>query len=183
LKQIKIRLIGGLGNQMFQLAAALNINGDKKILINSRYLSSYKAKRELDLRLILKQNNLIDYENKPRILHKLRLAKLGGPMRIRGLMNDMNYNNSLKCSSVHLDGYFSYVNQKYFSRNYFKALSKLVKVKKSFVVHNDECLIHVRGGDFIGTGWEKICNKSYYQKSFEFFKQIGVTKFKVITDD
>ena len=51
-----VRLAGGLGNQMFQLGAALLIackQGGRKVIIDDRALSLYKTSRRLELPLFI----------------------------------------------------------------------------------------------------------------------------------
>jgi hypothetical protein len=48
---------------------------------------------------------------------------------------------------------------------------------------NSRCVIHLRGTDFIGLGWNKLTPVDYYRKSIQKMKEIGVDSFDVVTDD
>ena len=79
MKTISIRLAGGLGNQLFQLGAALLIASKasyKTIVMDDYALSSYRVARECDLfRFINFSNSGVRIILKRRLLNRFRIPK------------------------------------------------------------------------------------------------------------
>lgn len=190
-KKIVVRLAGGLGNQIFQLGAGLlsaQKLGISKLILDDVALGNYKVKRT---------NNLIQFfdfskssisinfgENS---FTKFRFGKLL-PLKISywPLMSDKNFQiiiESQKCQSRYLDGYFQdCLTQKNFD-DIRKLLSRMF-ISKPFSYNKSACVIHIRGGDFVSLGWDKVNPPSYYHHAIEIMSNShNVEQFVVVTDD
>ena len=187
---IFLRLAGGLGNQLFQLGAAgcLSRNFDLPVSIDCSALSSYDTPRNISLDKILDLESFC-MNNDPYIdsmILKKRIPKLiGGNFFGNYFINDNNFTNFIEVkkqpTKVFLDGYFNgFVNQNIFNQS-VSLLSSFYKRKLS--LKKDTCAIHIRGGDFLKLGWDKI-TQEYYQTATNLVKnQNQNTKFVVYTDD
>lgn len=189
---IFLRLAGGLGNQLFQLGAAgcLSRNFDLPVSIDCSALSSYDTPRNISLDKILDLESFC-MNNDPYIdsmILKRRIPKLiGGNFFGNYFINDNNFTNFIEIkkqpTKVFLDGYFNgFVNQNIFNQS-VSLLSSFYKRKLS--LKKDTCAIHIRGGDYLKLGWDKI-TQEYYQTATNLVKnqnQNQNTKFVVYTDD
>jgi len=158
---IIIRLAGGLGNQIFQLAAGLQLAlkiKDTKITLDESALNSYDAKRENELLNffdLTKLNIEINFYNSA--FTKARLPKLL-PLKARKypFVSDKNFQYILKNPNKQfllIDGYF----QECLTQQDFDTEIKILKdifIQRSFK-KQDECVIHIRGGDFVKLGWNR----------------------------
>ncbi len=187
---ILLRLAGGLGNQIFQLGAALLLTkkiGLRKIVIDDSSLKSYKTKRQNELLNFFDFSKLdLEFQFKKVFLTKLRIPRLL-TLKIPGypFVSDKNFQNALKSPNhffIFLDGYFqSCLTQENFDEE--------VKIIKSILLPykiqvKDGCVIHIRGSDFTEIGWNKVTPKEYYVKAIEIMKsEYRQKKFYIITDD
>ena len=185
-----IRLVGGLGNQIFQLTAgclyAKKINC-KKIILDDRALNNYDAKRKNEL-LNFFDLSKFDFEVKieSMLITKLRIPKLF-PLKFSNypFVSDKNFQKTLKKpnkSFMVLDGYF----QESLTQENF---NEEIQILKNIFIPNklenkDGCVVHVRGGDFVKLGWNSITPKEYYIKAIETMQlKYNQTKFYIVTDD
>ena len=183
---VVIRLAGGLGNQIFQMGAALLLlqeRGKKntKLLVDDTALSSYFSSRESELINFFQFDESVQF--KKVFYTKFRLPKI---ITNQFFVSDKNYPSSLKCdfSYMLLDGYF----QDCFKQNQFEKMTAILRSKFITIINKpldySSVVIHIRGGDFISLGWDSICNYEYYQSAIDFFKkQHGISNFIVVTDD
>jgi len=172
---ILVRLAGGLGNQIFQLSAALLFAkkiGLNKISIDLSGLAKYesKHKNELvyffdfkDMEVNYVRNKIIDFRI-PKIL----------PLKLPfyPFISDKNFQISLKNPNKQfmiLDGYF----QDCLTQEDF---DKEIKILKEFFLptkyeqDDESCIIHIRGGDFVKLGWNVISPKEYYINAIKIMK-------------
>jgi hypothetical protein len=187
---ILIRLAGGLGNQIFQLGMGL-LFAEKsyisRIIIDSSALESYDAKRE---------NKLLSFFDFSKIevqitfqyvrLNKFRIPKLL-PLKILKypFVSDKNFQIILKNPNhffMLLDGYF----QRYLTQDDFNkevVLLKSIFIQSSFK-ENWDCVIHIRGGDFLELGWNKLTSREYYTSAMNTMtSEHNVNNFLIVTDD
>jgi hypothetical protein len=189
---IIIRLSGGLGNQIFQLGAGLLLaesRGIKRIILDDKSLNSYIVKRENALPFLFNFNSK-EYKIEVRALKvvKFRLPRLI-PFRFKNfpLISDRNFEKVLegrKGELFILDGYF----QKKLSQVSFDKVVNLVSniayPQVNVLNKKSDCVIHIRGGDFIDLDWNEITPYEYYVCAISMMSQnYGVDKFIVITDD
>lgn len=187
---IIVRLAGGLGNQIFQLGAALLLvkkYGIEKIIINDNSLNNYKTKRENELLNFFDFSKLdVEIKFKNVLIANLRIPKLF-PLKLPNypFVSDRNFQNIFYKANKYLmilDGYF----QKCLTQENFNEEVKILK--KIFIKNKLEkingCIIHIRGGDFVKLGWNNITPKEYYIKAIELMKKkYHQNKFHIVTDD
>jgi hypothetical protein len=185
-----VRLAGGLGNQIFQLGAALLLakkSGIKKIYIDDSALGNYDAKRENELLNFFDFSRLdFDVEFRNLSFVKLRIPKVL-PLNVSKFpfVSDKNFQtilNSPNKSFMLLDGYF----QKCLTQNNFDEEIQLLKkiCITSVIEKKSDCVIHIRGGDFVKLGWNSVTPKEYYFKAIETMKlKYNQNKFYIVTDD
>lgn len=175
---IYVRLSGGLGNQIFQLAAAIYLRkNNEDIFINTSFLSSYKVPRDLGLDKIFDLNNIgikICNSTFTNFIFITRTSKLIG-------VTDSNIKDySRRKKNIYLDGYF----QNFWSN---ESIANTFTVLKSYVLdcesnHNDNCVIHFRAADFLtDENFNIIPRKWYYDSILDMMQY--TSNFIVVTDD
>lgn len=194
---INIRLAGGLGNQIFQIAAGLLFAqqvDSNLVYLNESALGKYSVKRKNDL------FNLFDFnsdnylvEISASIVDDFRLARiLSFRTRLLPFVSDNNFTfklgnlvaNGSNVKNYYLDGYFqSCLSQKNFDEQ-VAILKNLKKNEFKNVAVHEGCLIHVRGGDFVKLGWSDVAPEDYYVKAIKYFSEhFKVENFYIVTDD
>lgn len=188
---IILRLSGGLGNQMFQLGAALLLAKSlnvENITIDDTSLNSYKVERQNNL------TSFFDFSLSPipiqfssNLITRLRLPRLF-PLRLKywPLISDRNFSYALKSKYfpiLLLDGYF----QKCLGQEDFDDITKLLS--QMFILQllddvQDKCVIHIRGGDFLKLGWDSVTPIEYYCRAIKHMSENYLVKeFLIVTDD
>jgi len=185
---VTVRLAGGLGNQIFQFAAALlYANGEQDIVLDTSGMSRYESKHTNEL---MKFFDLSHYNMSIReansYIAKMRLAKLFAFKIVDWpLIGDKNFEFSEEFEyhqNIFMDGYFQEgLTQQAFDKEV--ELLKPLLIRKNFAVESaDVCIIHIRGGDFVRLGWNTVTPKEYYQAAITHM-QTGNVKFHIVTDD
>ncbi|ADR19058.1 alpha-1,2-fucosyltransferase [Calditerrivibrio nitroreducens] len=185
-----VRLAGGLGNQIFQLGASILLAYNKKIdsvYIDTSNIKCYETKREYELYKFFDYTRFpIKIIEKTFFLNKLRLP-IHFPFQIPyyPFIGDKNFQFALNRASskfFFLDGYFQ---ESITQENFLDEINLLNQmfIPKFKEVFN-ECVVHIRGGDFIKLGWNVASSYDYYLKAIKIIiTNYGITKFNVITDD
>lgn len=189
---IKTRIYGGLGNQIFQLAASLLIREKNRQLIelNSHSAKYYKRPHKIELHNFFNlDQEEIEVVSSNNLILDSRITRLMAFKSIRTpFISDSNLNQYLKnysnfnFQSLFIDGYF----QHNITQEIFEDMKKsLLKIKKqSTHERTNAALIHVRGTDFIDLDWNRVVSKDYYSNAMLYFiKKYNIKKFNVITDD
>lgn len=190
---IFLRLTGGLGNQLFQVAAAamLSRHWNVGISIDCSALSSYKTPRKLSIDKIINLNELCLSNNTfdESIILKKRIPRImGGKFFGNYLVNDRNFLDSFMLKTrpnrIYLDGYFiESINQNFFDKSLNLMNSFFININNIFIQKNI-CNIHIRGGDFLELSWNLDNQKDYYIQHIEEIKsRCSDVKFIVSTDD
>ena len=189
------RIVGGLGNQLFQTAAFLKYRKQKEKVIISFLGDIHVPKRVNCLNYIFERPNWLYFDNSPYLnLPTQFIAKTSASLRFGSYLplisiNDrnfssINYRSSAK-SVLFLDGYF---NQKWSYLTLKKAFSQLklrqIELDKvSLQTCKKDVVIHLRGGDFLTIPNLNICDLEYYKKSISYAISKGYYSFKLITED
>ena len=189
------RIVGGLGNQLFQTAACLKYRKQKEKVIISFLGDIHVPKRVNCLNYIFERPNWLYFDNSSYLnLPTQFIAKTSASLRFGSYLplisiNDrnfssINYRSSAK-SVLFLDGYF---NQKWSYLTLKKAFSQLklrqIELDKvSLQTCKKDVVIHVRGGDFLTIPNLNICDLEYYKKSISYAISKGYYSFKLITED
>ncbi len=189
------RMVGGLGNQLFQTAALLKYRRDKEKVIISFLGDIHIPKRENCLNYIFEIPKwlYLDKSSKLSLSTKL-IAKISAALRFGSFfplisINDRNFylkKNHFKNKQIlFLDGYFNQ-NWEYEKLHELFSQLKLRKIKlneKNFKICNESVVIHIRGGDFLNIENLNICKSEYYRKSIKYFRNKGFKKFTIISED
>lgn len=152
---IILNIKGGLGNQLFQLIAALKFATDnnQKLYIYTGNLSAYETKRQFALDILIKDSpvEIKLIEKKKIFLNKFFLAFLGKVKCF--VINEKNYFSKIFPFLNIIDDYF--INSDYFDENVLRILNQTfdVKLYDTLITKVPEHLIknsigiHIRGTD------------------------------------
>jgi hypothetical protein len=187
---IVVNLIGGLGNQMFQYAAAkaLALEKNQKLYLNSCNFESYKLHK-----YGLPHFKLEGYDYKEPSKIKRKLIKLFRN-RIVFEEQEFNYNplfHNLKGNPIYLKGYFQ--SEKYFIK-YEKQIradfeiSSLLKDKTQatidFMKEVNSVSIHMRRGDYLLHEKHNTDKEQYYKKAMnEIERKVHSPVYFLFSDD
>ena len=189
------RMLGGLGNQLFQTAAILKYRRNKEKVIISFLGEIHVPKRVNCLKTIFELPDWLYFDNsrKLNLLNKL-FARSSAGLRFGSYLplvgiNDRNFNYNkskfLTQKILFLDGYF---NQEWDYKELYSLFSilklKPIKLDNDRQKLCDEnVLIHIRGGDFLSIKNLNICKIYFYKKSVEYAISKGLKTFVVISED
>ena len=189
------RMVGGLGNQLFQTAAFLKYRSKKEKVIISFLGDIHIPKRENCLNYIFEIPDWLYYDNSRKInLFTRFLAKSSAGLRFGSYapyigVNDRNFylKNSYFFNKkiLFFDGYFIH-NWNYEEINELFNQLKLRPInlnREHIKICNENVIIHVRGGDFLNIKHLNICDNIYYKKAIEYALRKGFNTFKVISED
>ena len=189
------RMVGGLGNQLFQTAAFLKYRRNKEKVIISFLGDIHIPKRANCLEYIFEIPEWLYFDNS-RSLNLLTkfLARGSAGLRFGSYLplvgiNDSKFNykesNFPRRKILFLDGYFNQ-NWNYSELNllFSKLKLKTTKLnKKQLKLCNENVVIHIRGGDFLSIKKLNICKFDYYKNSIEYSLSKGLKNFIVIAED
>ena len=189
------RMVGGLGNQLFQTAALLKYKRNKEKVIISFLGDIHVPKRVNCLKSIFEIPEWLYFDNsvKLNLLTKL-FARSSAGLRFGSFfplcgINDRNFH--LKKSQflgqkfLFLDGYF---NQNWDYSELYLLFRKLnltpINLNEEHLKLCDQsAIIHIRGGDFLSIENLNICKFDYYKNSINYALSKGLKEFIVICDD
>jgi len=190
---IYLRLAGGLGNQLYQLAAASLMSQMSRIstpvlpLLDG--LRQYDEPRDPDSIELLQDNNWLSstISTAPSLLQMLTLDLRAGRWLPFIGVSDRNYWKivSQGCMSIRLlDGYFQ---QGWTHETFNRAISNMsprtISKKAAERITSNEVIIHIRGGDFLRLSQFQIVDINYYIRAVRQAKNRGWKEFAVISDD
>jgi hypothetical protein len=174
---ITCQSIGGLGNQLFQIATTLAVaweNQDSAIF-------------DLDRHKALSQGHAANHYRST-IYRNLTAQKLP-PFEFIFRERGFGYQPIVYRSNTILVGFFQ--SEKYFIKyrqdllDLFSPQSSIIgelKSKYGSILERSNCAIHVRRGDYLNrTKYNPTCSIEYYQSAIELFDRD--TKFLVFSDD
>lgn len=199
---IIVKIVGGLGNQMFQYAytKALHQKG-YEVKIDISAFETYKLhggyqldKYNIDLDISSKKENIKYYSNS--LLFKV-LRKLGIETSKAIREKSLLFNESfLKIEdNNYIEGYFQ--SEKYFKNirdilieqfSVKQELSKYTKDIKNHIKNSKNCCsLHIRRGDFVNStniSIHGVCNIEYYKKAMNYLaKKVGNMDYFIFSDD
>ena len=189
------RMVGGLGNQLFQTAAFLKYRRPKEKVIVSFLGDIHIPKRANCLSSIFEIPEWIFFDNSKKVsIFTKFFAKSSAGLRFGSYLpligiNDRNFNYSETYfpnqKFYFLDGYF---NQNW-TYNKINSLFRILKLKPIKLSHknqklcNQNVVIHIRGGDFLSIKHLNIYKLDYYKNSIKYCLSIGLKKFLIISED
>lgn len=175
-----VKILGGLGNQMFQYAYGRNLElSGRKVVFDVSFFQGNKAKKDVARNFKLDKFNIqtkIEFSGeRHRFLDLWNKTK-----RHAGLKVDIYYQN---------EKYFSLISdiirQEFTLKNKFsdKAQEALQKIESA-----DSVSLHVRRGDYVLNrninAYHGICSLDYYQAAIKLIKEkISSPTFFVFSDD
>ena len=177
MNKVSIKLQGGLGNFLFQIACAFSYSKKykKELLINKK--NSFVVHGEVDFYL----DNIFS-----KIKFSSELIKFDSYYTETSPHCYMEIPYLI--GNVFLSSYFQ--SEKYFKhykediKNMFELSDDIVlKVKKqnNFINLENTCIIHVRRGDYLSIG--HFLGLDYYKISIEEMKKSGIKTFCLVSDD
>lgn len=205
---IVVKVMGGLGNQMFQyaLARALLKQG-KDVQLDLSYYENIPKEDTIRKFELNKFGIIINKASKKDILKFCNayqytleiLGKvLGGDWSNRIVEKEQCYNSKIfTYQNKYLVGYWQ--NEKYFTNirnellndfnfNKLKISQKNDELRQEILRTEKAVAIHVRGGDYLHSNiasiYGGICTREYYQKAFSYLEdRLGEVKYYLFTND
>ena len=182
-----VRLAGGLGNQLFQLAAALVCarRAGLRVVPVIEGLATYEQVREATSLRLLASGDFLNARVLPgAVAWAVGRARVG---RIPGVgVNDGNFaqffrERPAKKRFLVLDGYF----QRGWTQELFAEALLMMRMHHVVPVLDAryDCIIHVRGTDFIGLKTHGFLQPDYYINAVTQAMNKGLHRFGVVTDD
>jgi hypothetical protein len=168
-------LAGGLGNWLFQVAAAVKFAQDLGVqycLVKEKAHGSPHSSTDY-FSTILSKFNQRDTLRTDGAIQVVEPANFNHS-DYRAIISQF----SRRDIDVYLVGYFQHYE---FVPRTFKEMLALPSVDCSKV--RDTCFIHIRGGDYLTIPLHNINLDSYYRKCVAHMKKLGITKFTVFTND
>ena len=189
------RMVGGLGNQLFQTAAILKYRREKEKVIISFLGDIHIPKRVNCLRSIFEIPDWLYFDNSEKLNFLTKsFARVSAGLRFGSFLpkigiNDRKfiYNESYYKNRklLFLDGYFNQ-NWTYSQLQslFFNLKLKPIKLNnKQLKLCNQNVVMHIRGGDFLSIEHLNICKFDYYKNSIKYFLSKGLDNFIVICED
>jgi hypothetical protein len=172
---VTAKLIGGLGNNLFQIATTYSLCLDNNV--NMLY----------DIHNVTTvHKNIKTYTNN--ILRNIKFIETHIPTKKTHNELNFHYDKIEYTESLKLSGYFQ--SEKYFKHNREKILDlfsiddhslKYINEKYGDLFKYKTCSLHVRRGDYLNyPGIHPICTLDYYQKALE---KIGTNSLYLIFSD
>lgn len=188
---IYLRLAGGLGNQLYQLAAAslLCKARNTKVVIFEGGLTSYAVQRSPDSIKLIKAKTWVaeNAGNQSKVLRFLSERMRCGRWLPRFGISDENYwlcsRNQLP-QTLFMDGYF----QSGWTNETLSSAISLIK-DGEYVEYDGynkkygEVIIHIRGGDFLKLPEFQVVNIEFYEKAVRLAVDQGFREFALLSDD
>ena len=198
---IIVKILGGLGNQMFCYAYAQSLRQkgfDVKIDISEYKVNKFREfqlnKFKFELPLSTKEENQKIFSNS--VFYKIfKNTRLDFSKKIREKKFFFDENLLTIKDNSYVVGYFQ-------SEKYFKSLEKILvkhftlkpalssyseKIKRKIQNSNNTVSIHVRRGDFLNSKNVKVhglCNLQYYQKSINYLEdKFSKLEYYIFSDD
>ncbi|XNS90237.1 alpha-1,2-fucosyltransferase [Vibrio cyclitrophicus] len=189
---ILIRLVGGLGNQLFQLSYALYLRGNQSlpIYLDTSAMGNYETPRELTINKIVDLDvlNVHLYQGRS-LINKFRMVRLFS-LSMFGVffINDSSVREQpVRLRKAFLDGYFiKSVSQDIFISGVERIREALKPNLMTFPPNcrSDVCVLHIRGGDFLNDKKYNICDETYYSLMVEKVKKCkGISNFIILSED
>ncbi len=189
---IYVRLAGGLGNQLFQLACALKVRtGREPILLATNALDHYKTARAPEVAQILDLSKLdvqLGYLSNPllKALMAFRLPRIFsffgvGDNSFIAKSRQSAVDSSRRCLFV--DGYFQ---TQWDWTALSGCLQDIVAAMSLPAAPQDAeaCAIHVRGTDFLLSETHRLISSDYYQRAISLLVESQrISSIRVVTDD
>ncbi len=182
-----IRILGGLGNQMFQYAFYKSLKSSEKKLLDITDFSHYKLHNGFELERVFQLKD-VEYA-KLSVIEDLSDCKLDFLSRVKRKLVGRKKTHIIE-SYLHFDEKYGNMKNVYFdgywqSEKYFKNIGE--EIRKEFIFpkfvekDNIEILkkiestnsisIHIRRGDYLNHPlYSNICSIKYYERAINYIK-------------
>ena len=190
---INLCIYGGLGNQIFQLAASLKYAETKNIKtinIDTSIINRFDAKFGFQLDELFSFNDTkIEFTFNKYLYSNFRLPKISFIRYFSNeiLVSDDNFQSALNSHKnnhfYQFDGYFQECLTQIDLDSMIALLRPLLRLdmNNSINKNKDDLVIHIRGGDFIKLNRNPELNENFYLTKIKNFDKSK--KIKVVTDD
>ena len=172
-KKLYVRLHGGLGNQLFQVASGYGIakKHDMILILVSDYRKeSFPHQEEVDtyIKSLFSSFRLIHRGHLPELPHYYE----------RDNVQCFRYNESLGEDSIYIEGYLQ-------TEKYFKEYREdILAFFKPYNLRLDSYFIHVRRGDFLNADLHKMDFDDYYQRAIAYLEErTPQSHYYIVSDD
>lgn len=193
-RTIFVPLMGGLGNQLFQLSAGIYLGGNlsRHVVYSPQFfdvsLPSRLTQREFRIQTTLKPSEIVIWP-KWKMGTALVLSRLGHPSFVRELAPSddclLNCGHSLRFAM----GFFQ--REMFVSASWNQLQDRLANSKEFAAVlprsPNGSFVLHIRRGDYLATGTRSFhgyTNLSYFENAHMRIRSLlGARTLRVISDD
>lgn len=191
-EMIYVRLAGGLGNQLFQIAAAMvaDPTGVTPVVPLTGALARYATTRQPDsLRLLATSLQFQTPTSRTaRAWEWLAVACRAGKWLPGVRLNDDDFQRGLSTHGHRqvaiVDGYFQRGwNDATLARATLRMPTSPPRLAAASRIEPDECVVHVRGGDFLQLPAYQVAGFAYYTAAIRAAQSAGYLRFAVLTDD
>ena len=209
-KMIVVKLMGGLGNQMFQYAAGFALAHKHKVPLHldlsflERDPQGAWTKRNFELNVFgilpnaLEQNELAKFQSTSgritRLINRFLPLSRNYHYAVEKGQTYQSWFNDLP-QNVYLEGFWQ--NEKYFERVRTELINVFSpKINKPSIISDLEGVIqakttislHVRRGDYVASkeagAFHGICSPEYYAKAIHYLEQkVGTFQLMIFSDD
>ena len=172
-KKIYVRLHGGLGNQLFQVASAYGIAKKYNcilILVSDFQKESFPHQDEADtyIKTLFSTFRIIHIENLPPIPHYYEMDNV----------QCFHYNETLGETPIYIEGYLQ--TEKYFK----ECRADILSFFKPYDLQFDSYFIHVRRGDFLKEKLYKLDLNDYYKRALLYMETVAPNShYYIVSDD
>lgn len=192
------RLAGGLGNQLFQFAAALALRGNQgdAVYLGTESLNRYRVKRAFDMAglLALPAWCVTDKKLQPytALATRLMAMRIGRILPYDGI-SDRNFHKALaarhrnrRSRTLWLDGYFQ---QGWDWSAFGTSLELIASMQRADLPVSAppvaDCVIHMRGTDFLANAVHRVVDAEYYVRAVNTVRASlpEIRTARVVTDD
>lgn len=183
-----LRLAGGLGNQLYQVAALALLaerTGFKPVVVVDG-LQRYAAVRQPEVFRLLAPEWSGAVCQRSAASSMIDRARIGRWLPGVGV-SDRNFWSTVGRSLGHwpivMDGYFQVGwDLKQFQRAVDLMAPRGLELS-DMAPAEDECVIHIRGGDFLKVPLHQVVDHVYYSRAVQRAVSAGWRRFVVVTDD
>lgn len=164
---LTIELAGGLGNQLFQLAALMSISKRTKYTPYIQTVANPSPHTNLSyFNTIFQSYKVLHSTIRPRS-HLIEENVL-----------KHNWSNILIGSPIELRGYFQ--DWRYIDREFISNLAFPREVITRYPGVSEGIFLHIRGGDYVGNAYHDVGLDAYYERAITMFPN---SHFFVVTND
>lgn len=176
-KIIILKINGGLGNQLFQIANAFQLSKkfNRKLFISDKNPSSRKS--YWDSIFLPIKSNLITNDQ----YNKLREKSNNYNWAARRFeFKEIILDSKINCYNI--DGY--YQSYKYFDIEYFKKYLNLNYNQDKYVINSNDVAVHIRRTDYTKHNSHKLLSLNYYYNCIkDIQKKKNINNIYIFSDD